>query len=288
MQPISPELVLIDPDLARDARAQLGEPGKSNGGVSPPPIATAGRRRRVASAGAVARAVPSTGHLPPGRTREARVRGVEAGTGSHHLVRPKLLLFAVGLVGFTLGVLLPPVGNEGDPGPSRKPLAAGEEQPASVTPRPTTPTVSAATVDPRKEATQTESGPAPRSAERASAKAKERRRQIKSSEPAAAPTTGGVEAKRAPHVRVPTRLFVWLPNRGASYYHVKFLKGARTVFEAWPTDARVTVPLRGTFRGRSFAFTSGRYRWIVRPAVGPRSEARYGEPIVRSTWVVGP
>jgi hypothetical protein len=88
--------------------------------------------------------------------------------------------------------------------------------------------------------------------------------------------------------RVATRLFVWLPSRGARYYHVQFLKGRRTVFEAWPTDARVTVPLRGTFRGRRFAFTDGRYRWIVRPAFGPRSSGRYGEPIVRSTWVVRP
>jgi hypothetical protein len=60
------------------------------------------------------------------------------------------------------------------------------------------------------------------------------------------------------------------------------------VFEAWPTDARVTVPLRGTFRGRRFSFTSGSYRWVVRPAYGPRSSARYGEPIVRSVWTVKP
>jgi hypothetical protein len=67
---------------------------------------------------------------------------------------------------------------------------------------------------------------------------------------------------------------------------VQFLKGKRTVFEAWPTDPRVTVPLRGTFRGRRFAFDSGRYRWTVRPAFGPRTNGRYGEPIVRSIWVV--
>jgi hypothetical protein len=91
-----------------------------------------------------------------------------------------------------------------------------------------------------------------------------------------------------PNDGVPTRLFLWLPRPGASYYNVQFLKGKRTVFEAWPKDARVTVPMRGTFRGRKFAFTNGRYRWIVRPAFGPRLTRRYGEPIVRSVWVVRP
>jgi hypothetical protein len=85
--------------------------------------------------------------------------------------------------------------------------------------------------------------------------------------------------------RIARRLFVWLPIRGASHYNVRFFDGSQTVFEAWPTDARVTVPIRGTFRGRPFEFTNGRYRWVVRPAFGTRSSGRYGDPIVRSVWV---
>jgi hypothetical protein len=83
-----------------------------------------------------------------------------------------------------------------------------------------------------------------------------------------------------------THLFTWLRSHRARYYHVRFFRGARIVFEAWPTEPRVLVPVRGTFRGKRFAFTNGRYRWIVRPGLGPRSKPRYGEPIVRSVWIV--
>jgi hypothetical protein len=287
MDPISPELVLVDPDLAGEARARLGDPRESNGRVSPSHISHAVPRRRIAGAGAVARPVPSTVRLPIVSRPKAPVAGVRSEALPHHVVRPKLLLVAVGLVGFILGVVLPPIGSEGDRAPSRKPLASGDKQPVSTIPPSTTP--AGATV--HRDVAQMHARP--RTAKQLEppaafpVKKKERLRQSKISEPASSPPIARRRTTREPtRARVPTRLFVWLPSRRASYYHVRFLKDTRTVFEAWPTDPRVSVPLRGTFRGRSFAFTNGRYRWIVEPAFGPRSEARYGEPIVRSIWIV--
>jgi hypothetical protein len=285
MEPISPELVLVDPGLGREARARLGDPKMSNGRVPPTQTSNASPARKIVGAGAVARSVPSTVGLPIAPDPKAAVAGVQTEALPYHVVRPKLLVVAVGLVGFTLGVLLPPIGTEGDPAPSRRLLAFRETQPGSTIPRPTTPAASSVRSDPRKG----ESAQARQSDGRVSAKRKERSRQTKISKPASSPSSGRRHGAHEPtRGRVPTQLFVWLPSRGAGYYHVQFLKGKRTIFEAWPTAPRVTVPLRGTFRGRSFAFTNGRYRWIVQPAFGSRSQARYGDPIVRSTWVVRP
>jgi hypothetical protein len=184
-------------------------------------------------------------------------------------------------------VVLPPIGSEDDRATSSKPLASGDKQPASMIPRSTTPAGAAVHRDVRKDAREPENGQADRAAGRVSVKKTERPRESKISEPASPPPIARSRvAREATRVRVPTRLFVWLPSRRASYYRVRFLKGTRTIFEAWPTDPRVSVPLRGAFRGRSFAFTNGRYRWIVRPAFGRRSEGRYREPIVRSIWLV--
>jgi hypothetical protein len=295
MDPISPELALVDPELARLARAQLPELGSLNGAVTPShaePVAGVALRRAIvgAGAGSVARSTPPTAHLPLVRLREAAVAEVDPEVEPG---RPgtKLLLFAAGLCVFLLGVFIPQVVTGGDPAPSVQPRASGKEEPAPATPRPATSAGSSLRSTPQPSETQAEVGQAARRAGPVSVRREPKppRRTARPRRPAPSlPTRRGERARKSTNGRVPTRLFVWLPNRGASYYNVRFLKGTRTVFEAWPTDARVTVPIRGTFRGRRFAFTNGRYRWVVRPAFGPRSSSRYGEPIVRSIWVVQP
>ena len=200
----------------------------------------------------------------------------------------KLLLFGAGLCVLLLGVFIPQIVTGGDPAPSDQPRASEDEQPSAANPRPGASAGSSlgGTRQPRetgigRAARHTGSVASPRSARPPQGAAPARE----------APTPQTRRADGPPQAAdgvVPTRLFVWLPLRGADYYHVRFLKGTRTVFEAWPTDPRVTVPMRGTFRGKRFAFTDGRFRWIVRPAFGPRASARYGAPIVRSVWAVKP
>lgn len=227
MPAISPELVLVDPELARRARAELPEPG-ANGRIAParlettPPAATT--RRPVVGAGAVA------------HTR------IETAEVADRALLRKLVLVATGLIVFVLGVVVPTFFAGGDP-VLRQPPPSEEGPTTTAIGRP------AASADLER------------------------------------PVSGPSRRKATP-ARVPTRLFVWLPDRRARYYHVRFSRGKQTVFEAWPTDSRVTVPLRGMFRGRSFAFTRGRYRWVVRPAFGLRSQNRFGPPIVRSVWEI--
>lgn len=80
--------------------------------------------------------------------------------------------------------------------------------------------------------------------------------------------------------------FVWPSHPAAAYYNVRFLRGQRMIFEAWPHRPRLIIPAQGVSRGRAFHFSEGRYRWIVRPGFGSRARRRYGQPIVLSTWTV--
>lgn len=84
----------------------------------------------------------------------------------------------------------------------------------------------------------------------------------------------------------PASVFVWLPIRGASHYKVEFFRGGRKVFQATTVKARLELPRRWTFKGRRFEVTPGVYGWSVRPGFGARSKARYGATIVASRWSV--
>jgi hypothetical protein len=84
----------------------------------------------------------------------------------------------------------------------------------------------------------------------------------------------------------PASVFVWLPVRGASHYKVEFFRGGRKVFQATTAKARLELPRRWTFKGRRFEVTPGVYGWSVRPGFGARSKARYGAKIVASRWTV--
>jgi hypothetical protein len=242
MDPISPELVLVDPELARRARAGLPDRCDLNG-----------------------RALRAPVQQP---TRALRLR---------------FLVVAGGLFLVLLGVLIRPIVSGGDPAPETAPAVFVE------LPRVAEPTPQHPSRGPRRASQILEKGEwAVRTSGRAAAKPTTRPR--RSAKPAAReePIPAGLppaaRTTPTPQNRVETRLFVWLPRRGAGYYNVRFFKGARTIYEAWPTDPRVTVPMRGTFRGKRFAFTNGPYRWMVRPAFGSRSRPRYGAPIVRSVW----
>jgi hypothetical protein len=261
MEPISPELVLVDPELAQRARARLPDSGHVNGsgGLRPDPISAAEAAPTVRKGGP-----------PPA-------------------LRPRFLVVAAAVLFVAFGVLIWPALSGDDSVPPSRSIAGGEPQPAPALPR----TRKGGPSAPRRPVRtppqiQRKGERAGRVGGRAAVKPRARPRRSKeparSKEPSAQLKTGPAARRTTPPV--PTRLFVWLPRRGAGYYNVQFFKGARTVYEAWPTDPRVTVPMRGTFRGNKFEFTNGRYRWIVRPAFGPRSQPRYGEPIVRSVWVV--
>jgi hypothetical protein len=291
VEPITPELVLVDPELARRARALLPDLRESNGNVTlalPDVIAVA---RPLGGADAVAFRDPPTVRPPVVRAREAAAAELEAEVAPRPALGHKVRLVAAGSFIFLLGVLTSRILAGGDPVPSTQLWNSGVGQPESGLPRSPPRVSSSLRGTSRISATQSEDVRAGRVevGGRQSPKRPGKPRPRKAPLPRGASSlqsSPGEAARVGTHGGVAKRLFVWLPSRGAHYYHVQFLKGTRTFFEAWPTDPRVTVPLRGTFRGRQFAFTNGRYRWIVRPAFGARSNGRYGEPIVRSIWVV--
>lgn len=112
--------------------------------------------------------------------------------------------------------------------------------------------------------------------------------------PRSAPPPASPPARRqqSPPPKVPppqqpfaTRTFVWPSVSGARFYRVEFFRRRSKVFEASPTKTRLELPLRWSFRGRRFRLTPGTYRWEVRPAFGSRSRPRLGPPITQSTWL---
>jgi hypothetical protein len=284
METISPELVLVDPELARRARAQLPDSGVSNGKVTSvvaDAIAGASRGRPIVGAGAFPLPLPPADSSPPVRARET----AELEPQHRRALGRKVLLTAAGIFSFLLGVLLASVIARSDPVPSSQPKASTQAR-AELLARPASTRSALERTDVPVE-TRTDREP-----RRGASTRRERTTRQTPVPPPSPPSTSSPKNSPRKGARVPkqggvaTQLFVWPPSRGARYYHVRFFKGTRTVFEAWPGDPRVTVPLRGSFRGRRFAFTSGRYRWTVRPALGPRGKGPYGEPIVRSIWVV--
>jgi hypothetical protein len=110
-------------------------------------------------------------------------------------------------------------------------------------------------------------------------------RRQRSSPPAAAHAAPGRPARRQ-RASPPASVFVWLPVREASHYKVEFFRGGRKVFQATTAKARLELPRRWTFKGRRFEVTPGTYRWSVRPGFGAGSSRRYGETIVASRWTV--
>jgi hypothetical protein len=88
---------------------------------------------------------------------------------------------------------------------------------------------------------------------------------------------------------VSPRVLVWPVVSDASFYRVELFLQGREVFTALSSKARVEVPRRWVYRGRTYQSLAGKtYIWKVSPAFGPRSRLRYGDPIVRSTAWVAP
>ncbi len=82
------------------------------------------------------------------------------------------------------------------------------------------------------------------------------------------------------------RSFAWAPVSGAASYLVQFYRTRTEIFRARPSQPRVVVPARWSFRGHDYSLEPGRYRWSVRPRLGGRARGSWGQPVVLSDLVV--
>jgi hypothetical protein len=284
LEPISPELVLVDPALALPARALLPLPGEFRPGwwtalalgaapaLADEPVAVVPEEPEPVVAPVVAEPAPRRRR---GR-RAVAALAFAATTG------------AAFVVGYAAG------DRDGNAPVSR--VAAGADESAPEAAAPTTPTPQATTttvtvpkpavrrpahVAPRAKPAQPGSQPtAPRPKPRrkpvtTTASRPARRQPVPSTAATPKPTPKPPVVPTAPVGFVPARTWVWVAVDGAAAYRVTFERAGRPVFRATTRAPRIDLPA-------SVKFSAGRYKWRVVPVVGGVDRT----PIVDSSFTV--
>ena len=263
-EPLTPELVLVDPDLARRAREQLPdrepEPRRTTGESIPSPVTSLldpdlARRGREQPPDREPEPRRTTGEaIPSPVTPRLVVVQPDPSTFERRLKPPPrkrrrgriLVLLTLAAAAVTGIVLVPSLRHifwesreVAVVQPVRKP---GPPPPASST----TP-------------------------DKAKAKPKE---------------TVKPKARVAPRSAPSHRPFAWVAVPKATYYLVRFYRGSQEIFEARPSAPRLSLPPEWVFKGHRYSLTPGSYRWVVQAGFGRPSEARLGQPIVSAKLVV--
>ena len=250
---VSPELVLVDPELAERERARLAErmaepagrrrPSERHRDVTRRNVAREPLDARAASPATTERERPEP-RPQRGRQGSSRRRGRWRERAFRGAALALLaLIFAVGVQ----------VGRETMQRPSATPRLRNND------------------AEPQREQAAASSVQAT-SAAASSVQA--------TSAPTAPSSATSVRQEKQPAPQT----FVWLPVADADYYNVRFFRGRSQVLEAWPKRPRITIAGTWLYKGREFRFAPGAYLWTVRPGFGKRGRRNLGPPIVRSTW----
>jgi hypothetical protein len=252
--PISPELALVDPELARRARARLDSLDQP---ASRAPDFDGEQKSAVA---------------PRSDTRATSRRG--------RVVFAALAVMA-GLAGagFTAAKLT---------GEKSRVLARGSLPGGSVVVRPQETSESTGTALQQKPATRAHAalgaGADRRRARPGASKASRAGLKEKRS---ASSGNAGTPPSSASQVGGPTApVFSWVAVRGATYYDFELFRGAERVFTGRPREPRLTLPSAWTYAGRRFTRAPGSYRWLVRPVFHANTTTRYGPAIVSAKLVL--
>ena len=258
MEPLSPELALVDPELARLARDRLPSPGET----PPSPVAeTSGRESPVFddSRRPEKRPSASSGLAAEGRSgRESANEKHDLPAPSRSRGRGRVLVGALGVVVAAIAVYaLAPDSTIREEASNRPPKSAATRTDRHVRPQESTKT--------------TRAGAGARTVPRHSGVL-------------GATVDTKASSKRARPFS--PRVLSWPVVSGATFYRVELFRQGLEIFKTLSSSARLELPTHWVYRARTYQPIAGKtYIWKVSPAFGPRSRLRYGDPIVRSTWV---
>jgi hypothetical protein len=290
LEPLTPELALVDPELALLARKHLADPSESislQRASTPPQVAdsrAAARAardwaERVETSGGLANscdvAPRVAGDVSFGPKTERRVDEEASGRprGSKRAILAAVALL-LGVVGFV--ALAPALTNR-----SKRAVTVPNKR---AEPNGVSRNSSAKAREPVTRPIQKRKSLGRRPTKRSSPE----RSSHKRSSPVGGPSSGRPQAPKQPRPTPPkigsTRVFIWPAVGHASFYKVEFFRGGKKIFVRWPSTPRLELPLRWVYNGRTMRLVPGVYSWRVLPVFGTRSHPRLGNPIVRSTW----
>jgi hypothetical protein len=274
-EPISPELVLVDPALRSNARTDLRPGGGTSRVDGDASVPHDGNTRQRAAAPLEVGATSPT-RPPPDLSADAEFP--DPGGSSHRPWRRRIGFVGLAALLCAGGVALARFTSGRDRATLQRHVVVGAISPAKLGPKTSGRTTAKrggsasprriATTKPHARRTTRSLAPTPGTHQPKSARS----------------STSSTRSKRS--VSPPsTRLFVWPAVKHAAYYKVQFFRRGHVVFEAWPTTARVELPLRWMYKRRSIRLVPAVYSWLVLPVFGTRSHPRYGDAIVRSKWI---
>lgn len=269
MEPLTPELALVDPELARLARDRLPPPGEtpSSPGRASSPHKDVGetRARDFWEGGDDARRSENSLNASSSFAAEPR-SGLDSANEKRELRAPsgprrrgRVFLGALGVALAAIAVY------------ALAPDSTVREE--------------AANRAPKNAASRINRHGKPRESTRPTARAPSAKAPTVPRHSGVLGATAKTKAKSEEPRPFSTRVFIWPAVSDASFYKVEFFRRGREVFKALSSRARLELPTRWVYRGHRYQLLAGIYSWKVSPAFGPRSRLRYGNPIVRSTWV---
>ena len=78
-----------------------------------------------------------------------------------------------------------------------------------------------------------------------------------------------------------TPLLRWPSSPAARFFDVVLWRGGTRLLDSWPTTPRLQVPSSWTYGGHHYRLSPGTYLWFVYPGLGSRLQPRYG-PLLKS------
>jgi hypothetical protein len=274
LEELSPELALVDPELASVAREQLLDPGAlaAQRAVSGQQVASPQPDSPVLVPEAPLAMRSDRAVLPPAHPAVRKAPIQRSGRALFH-ARPLAAFVAFCAIIVVAAVVL----KTALPGKHRAPQGAASgrlgDQSSAVVPR------GAVTARPRSSSGRVASKGRPHSGGTLEPK----RAGVAGVQVTASPP-------RFPATSPSPPVITWSPVPRASFYWFQLsridLPGTRKILDAFPVRARIALHARWVNAARRYRLTPGRYRWYVWPQFGPRDEPRYTKLIVQGKLVV--